>query len=77
MFIPQLIMQSMHLTNDGIESLNFLLCCLHFHQVFYLDSINLGEISMAHDVFPRIKVFTADKIRAMINADKRPVESTC
>ena len=49
--------------------------CLLFLQVFYLDSINLGQISMAHDVFPRIKVFTADKIRAMINADKRPVES--
>ncbi|XP_048568657.1 uncharacterized protein LOC125549240 [Triticum urartu] len=31
---------------------------------------------MKHDVFPRIKVFTADKIRAMINADKRPVDST-
>ncbi|KAF7103822.1 hypothetical protein CFC21_104764 [Triticum aestivum] len=42
----------------------------------YLDSINLGEISMAHDVFPRIKVFTADKTRAMINADKRPMDST-
>lgn len=43
--------------------------------MFYLDSIDLGEISMAHDVFPRIKVFTADKIRAMINADKKPMDS--
>ncbi|XBI83716.1 hypothetical protein VPH35_092186 [Triticum aestivum] len=48
--------------------------CLLFLQVFYLHSIDLGEISMAHDVFPRIKVFTADKIRAMINADK-PMDS--
>ncbi|KAM3399813.1 hypothetical protein ACQJBY_004957 [Aegilops geniculata] len=50
--------------------------CLLFLQVFYPDSIILGDLSMAHDVFPRIKVFTADKIRAMINADKRPVDST-
>ncbi|KAM3231203.1 hypothetical protein ACQJBY_061394 [Aegilops geniculata] len=49
--------------------------CLLFLQVFYLYSIDLGEISMAHDVFPRIKVFTADKIRAMINADKKPMDS--
>ena len=49
---------------------------LKYLQVFYLDSINLGDISMAHDVFPRIKVFTAEKIRSMINAEKRPVDST-
>lgn len=49
--------------------------CLLFLQVFYLDSIELGELSMTHDVFPRIKVFTAEKIRAMIQADKIPMSS--
>ncbi|KAF7106876.1 hypothetical protein CFC21_107579 [Triticum aestivum] len=50
--------------------------CLLFLQVFYLDNIQLGDLSMTHDVFPRIKAFTADKIRAMINADKRPMDSS-
>ncbi|VAH93958.1 unnamed protein product [Triticum turgidum subsp. durum] len=31
---------------------------------------------MAHEVFPRIKNSTVDKIRTMINADKRPMDST-
>ena len=31
---------------------------------------------MTHDVFPIIKAFTTDKIRAMINADKRPMDSS-
>ncbi|XBI15545.1 hypothetical protein VPH35_057945 [Triticum aestivum] len=50
--------------------------CLLFLQVFYLDNIQLGDLSMTHDVFPRIKAFTVDKIRAMINADKRPMDSS-
>ncbi|XBI15544.1 hypothetical protein VPH35_057944 [Triticum aestivum] len=50
--------------------------CLLFLQVFYLDNIQLGDLSMTHDVFPIIKAFTTDKIRAMINADKRPMDSS-
>ena len=65
--------------SDKRRVINIVFCCFvfrHVSQVFYLDNIQLGDLSMTHDVFPRIKAFTADKIRAMINADKRPMDSS-
>lgn len=43
--------------------------CTLFLQLFYLDSIDLGDISLPHDVLPRISAFTNDNIKTMILAD--------
>lgn len=40
-------------------------------QVLYLDSLNLGAWSLKHDILPRVKCFSAEKLRAMITADTR------
>jgi hypothetical protein len=38
-------------------------------QVFYLDSIDLGDLNMPHNIFPRAQCFTADRIKAMAASD--------
>lgn len=35
-----------------------------------MDSLDLGDLVMAHNTFPRIRDFSYDKLRAMILADK-------
>lgn len=42
---------------------------LVFIQVLYLDSIDLGALSMEHNSFPRVRCFTYDRLRVMIAAD--------
>lgn len=46
----------------------FYLCL--FCQVFYLDSLDLGMLSLKHDLFPRIRAFNAENIKLMIQADR-------
>lgn len=41
-----------------------------FAQVFYLDSIDLGVLSMEHNSFPRIREFSYDRMRTMIAAEQ-------
>ncbi|XP_066350290.1 uncharacterized protein [Miscanthus floridulus] len=43
--------------------------CSLFLQVLYLDSIDLGVLSMEHNIFPQIRCFTSDRLRSMIAAD--------
>jgi len=41
-----------------------------FAQVLYLDSIDLGVLSMKHNSFPRIREFSYDRMREMIAAEQ-------
>ncbi|CAL4921183.1 unnamed protein product [Urochloa decumbens] len=43
--------------------------CTLFLQVLYLDSIDLGVLSMEHDVRPRVRCFGPDRMKCMIRAD--------
>ncbi|CAL4943398.1 unnamed protein product [Urochloa decumbens] len=43
--------------------------CPLFLQVIYLDSLNMRSWNLKHDSFPRIRFFTAERIRTMITAD--------
>ncbi|CAO2141406.1 unnamed protein product [Urochloa humidicola] len=43
--------------------------CSMFLQVLYLDNIDLGVWNLDHDTFPRVKEFSADRIKYMIRAD--------
>ncbi|CAL5024447.1 unnamed protein product [Urochloa decumbens] len=43
--------------------------CSLFLQVLYLDSIDLGVWTMEHTSFPRVKHFSADRLKYMIRAD--------
>ncbi|XP_021311418.1 uncharacterized protein LOC8070423 [Sorghum bicolor] len=43
--------------------------CSLFLQVLYLDSIDLGPLSMEHNTIPRVQCFTYDRLRSMIAAD--------
>ncbi|RLN11243.1 hypothetical protein C2845_PM09G22210 [Panicum miliaceum] len=47
-------------------------CCL-FLQVLYLDSMDLGVWNMDRSLLPRIRCFSAVRIRSMITADSRVV----
>jgi hypothetical protein len=38
-------------------------------QIFYLDNIDLGQLNLKHDVFPRIKAFNCNLLGKMIQAD--------
>ena len=40
-----------------------------FVSVLYLDSIDLGSLSLEHNFFPRIRCFSSDTLRSMIVAD--------
>jgi len=44
-------------------------------QVLYLDSVDLGSLSMAHTTLPRVRCFSYDRLRAMIAADSSFVGS--
>ncbi|KAL6639320.1 hypothetical protein ACP70R_023050 [Stipagrostis hirtigluma subsp. patula] len=50
--------------------------CTLFLQILYLDSTNLGPLSMAHEGFPRCRWFTTERLRTMAAADmvKSPVD---
>ena len=39
-----------------------------FVSVLYLDSIDLGSLSLEHNFFPRIRCFSSDTLRSMIVA---------
>ncbi|KAG2584513.1 uncharacterized protein LOC120712637 isoform X1 [Panicum virgatum] len=52
----------------GIKACNITGCCLFLH-VLYLDSMDLGVWNMEPKFFPRIRCFSADRIRSMILAD--------
>lgn len=43
--------------------------CSLFLQVFYLDSVKLGELNIPDGTFPRIKDITMEKLKLMIAAD--------
>ncbi|OQU78177.1 uncharacterized protein LOC8076993 isoform X1 [Sorghum bicolor] len=49
--------------------------CSLFLQVLYLDSVDLGSLSMAHTTLPRVRCFSYDRLRAMIAADSSFVGS--
>lgn len=34
------------------------------------DSIDLGSLSLEHNIFPRVRCFTSDRLRVMISADR-------
>ncbi|KAL6599166.1 hypothetical protein ACP70R_046030 [Stipagrostis hirtigluma subsp. patula] len=52
--------------------------CTLFLQILYLDSTNLGALSMAHEGFPRCRWFTTERLRTMAAADvvKSHIEKT-
>ncbi|TVU50228.1 hypothetical protein EJB05_01592 [Eragrostis curvula] len=51
--------------------------CSLFLQVLYLDSVDLGVWNCSHRLLPRIRSFTADRLRFMIDADCKSVSNTC
>ncbi|KAL6873537.1 hypothetical protein ACP4OV_013619 [Aristida adscensionis] len=50
--------------------------CSLFLQILYLDSVNLGSWNLPHDVLPRVRVFSFDRIRSMIAADSYPSDAS-
>ncbi|KAL6637124.1 hypothetical protein ACP70R_024696 [Stipagrostis hirtigluma subsp. patula] len=51
-------------------------CCIWVLQIFYLDNLDLGPISVPHVTFPRIKAFDNLQISKMIQADTTTISAS-